>query len=81
MAASLTNLEAFTFVSPQEEPELRVIERAVGKALPRVTLPDFNYSAKAEGRLEIPIAERLAAHRQRRQDAGQRRRGPRRRGS
>jgi ATP-dependent RNA helicase RhlE len=64
--------EAFTFVSPQEEDELRGIERAVGKALPRVTLPDFDYSAKPEGRLEKPLAERLAAHRMRRQDERQR---------
>src|SRR5689334_20612733 len=40
--------EAFTFVSPQEEAELKAIERAVGKALPRVTLPDFDYAATAE---------------------------------
>jgi ATP-dependent RNA helicase RhlE len=53
--------DAFTFVSPEEEGELRGIERAVGKRLPRVTLPDFDYTAKAETRLEIPIAERIAA--------------------
>jgi ATP-dependent RNA helicase RhlE len=64
--------DAFTFVSPQEEADLRVIERAVGKALPRVTLPDFDYSAKPEGRLEKPLAERLAAHRMRRQEERQR---------
>jgi len=69
--AELTG-EAFTFVSPQEEGELKAIERAVGKALPRVTLPDFNYHAKPEGRLEIPIGERLAAHRTRRQGEHQR---------
>ncbi len=52
--------DAFTFVAPEEEGELRAIERAVGKRLPRVTVPDFNYSAKAEAKLEIPIAERIA---------------------
>ena len=52
--------DAFTFVSPQEEGELRNIERAVGKRLPRVTVPDFDYSAKPEGQLEIPLAERIA---------------------
>ncbi|HSB54281.1 MAG TPA: DEAD/DEAH box helicase, partial [Gemmatimonadales bacterium] len=46
--------EAFTFVSPAEEGELRAIERAVGKRLPRVTVPDFNYAARPEGTLEIP---------------------------
>ena len=52
--------EAFTFVSPEEMNDLKAIERAVGKALPRVTLPDFDYAAKPEGKLEIPIAERIA---------------------
>ena len=52
--------DAFTFVSPQEENDLRNIERAVGKRLPRVTVPDFDYSAKPEGQLEIPLAERIA---------------------
>jgi ATP-dependent RNA helicase RhlE len=55
--------DAFTFISPEEEPQLRDIERAVGKRLPRVTVPDFDYTAKAEGKLEIPLAERLAAMR------------------
>ena len=64
--AELTG-EAFTFVSPAEEGELKLIERAVGKALPRVTLPDFNYTAKPHERLEVPVGERLAAHRARRQ--------------
>jgi ATP-dependent RNA helicase RhlE len=53
--------DAFTFVSPDEEGDLRSIERAVGKRLPRVILPDFDYRAKPEGQLEIPIAERIAA--------------------
>jgi ATP-dependent RNA helicase RhlE len=67
--AELTG-EAYTLVSHQEEDELRAIERAIGKKLPRVTLPDFNYGAKPEGKLEIPLGERLAAHRARR--AGER---------
>ncbi len=57
--------DAFTFVAPQEEGELRAIERAIGKRLPRVTVPDFDYSAKAEGQLEVPLAERIAAIRAR----------------
>ena len=52
--------DAFTFVSPQEEGDLKAIERAVGKRLPRVTLPDFDYTAKPQGQLEIPLAERIA---------------------
>jgi ATP-dependent RNA helicase RhlE len=72
--AELTG-EAFTLVSPQEEDDLRAIERAVGKALPRVTIPDFNYAAKQTERFEVPVAERMAKHRAQR---GQRSpRGPR----
>ena len=53
--------DAFTFVSPEEEPDLRAIEKALGKRLPRVTVPDFDYTAKQEERLEVPIGERIAA--------------------
>jgi ATP-dependent RNA helicase RhlE len=52
--------EAFTFVSPDEEAELKLIERAIKKTLPRVTVPDFDYSAKPQAKLEVPIAERIA---------------------
>jgi ATP-dependent RNA helicase RhlE len=53
--------DAFTLVSPEEEGELRSIERALGRRLPRVTVPDFDYKAKSETRLEVPLAERIAA--------------------
>jgi ATP-dependent RNA helicase RhlE len=52
--------EAFTFVSPQEESELRAIERVVGRRLPRVTVPDFDYAARPQAKLEIPLAQRIA---------------------
>jgi ATP-dependent RNA helicase RhlE len=58
--------DAFTFVSPEEEGDLRAIERVVGKRLPRVTLPDFDYDAKPEGRFEVPLEERIAAIRAKR---------------
>jgi ATP-dependent RNA helicase RhlE len=64
--------EAFTFVSREEESDLRNIERAVGRALPRVTLPDFDYAAKPTAALEIPRADRLAAHRAQRSKARER---------
>jgi ATP-dependent RNA helicase RhlE len=35
--------EAFTFVAPEDEADLRAIERAIGKPLPRVLLPEFDY--------------------------------------
>jgi ATP-dependent RNA helicase RhlE len=56
---------AFTFVSPEEESTLKPIERAIGRALPRVTVPDFNYAARPDARLEIPIADRIRAIRAR----------------
>ena len=58
--------DAFTFVSPQEESDLRAIERAVGRALPRISVPGFNYSQAAAERFEVPIGERIAAIRARR---------------
>ena len=62
--AELTG-DAFTFVAREEEGDLKAIERAIGKTLPRVTLPDFDYCARPQGRLEIPLAERIAAIRTR----------------
>jgi ATP-dependent RNA helicase RhlE len=56
---------AFTLVSPEEEDDLRGIEKAIGKRLPRVTVPDFDYTARHEARLEIPLADRIAAIRAR----------------
>ncbi len=53
--------DAFTFVAPDEQEDLRRIERAVGKSLPRVTVPDFDYSARPTARLEVPLAQRIAA--------------------
>jgi len=53
--------DAFTFVAPEEERELRDIERAINKRLPRILVPDFDYAAKEETALEVPLAERIAA--------------------
>ena len=53
--------DAITFVAPDEENDLRAIERAISMRLPRVTVPDFDYKQKPTGRLEIPIHERIAA--------------------
>src|SRR5438132_493392 len=43
--AELTG-SAFTLVAPEEEGSVRSIERAIGKRLPRVTIPDFDYAAR-----------------------------------
>jgi ATP-dependent RNA helicase RhlE len=52
--------DAFTFVSPAEESDMRRIENALGKRLPRITVPDFDYKARPAGRLEASSAERRA---------------------
>ncbi|MEK0431066.1 MAG: hypothetical protein RL139_870, partial [Gemmatimonadota bacterium] len=57
--------EAFTLVSPEEEGDLRAIEKAIGKKLPRRTLPGFDYHHRPVERFEVPIAERIAAIRAR----------------
>jgi ATP-dependent RNA helicase RhlE len=57
--------DAITFVAPEEESDLRNIERAISKRLPRVTVPDFDYSQRPKEKLEIPIQERIAAIRAR----------------
>jgi ATP-dependent RNA helicase RhlE len=57
--AELTG-DAFTFVSPEEENDLRAIERAIGHRLPRVTVPDFDYHARPAAQLEVPLKERIA---------------------
>src|SRR3990172_2872987 len=37
--------EAITFVSPEEENDFRAIEQTLGRSIPRITLPDFDYRA------------------------------------
>ncbi len=61
--------DAFTFVSPDEEPELEAIERHLGRRIERVTLPGFDYRKKPAERLEVPLAERIAAIRAQRAHA------------
>jgi ATP-dependent RNA helicase RhlE len=65
--AELTG-DAITFVAPEEENDLRAIERAISKRLPRITVPDFDYAQKPAEKLEIPIQERIAAIRARKAD-------------
>ena len=60
--------EAFTFVAPEEEGSVRDIERAIGRRLPRVTVPDFDYTARPKTRLEIPLAQRIAEIRARKRE-------------
>ena len=58
---------AFTLVSPEEEGNLKDIEKAIGRRLPRVTVPDFDYSARPQS-LEVPHAQRIAEIRQRKRE-------------
>ena len=48
--------------------DLRAIEQAIGKRLPRVTVADFDYSARATERFEVPIADRIAEIRKRKSE-------------
>lgn len=50
---------AFTFVAPDEEGDLRAIEHVIGKRLPRITVPDFDYKARPQTRFEVPLADRI----------------------
>jgi len=58
--------DACTFVSPDEERTLRSIEQSLGRRLPRQMIPGFDYEKKALERLEVSLAERIAAFRTRR---------------
>jgi ATP-dependent RNA helicase RhlE len=46
--------DSFIMVSPIEEKSLSGIERQIGQRLPRVTLPDFDYSQAAPQRVSPP---------------------------
>src|SRR5437899_8852690 len=43
---------AFSLVCPEEESNLRDIEKAIGNRLPRVTLPDFDYAGRPPQNLD-----------------------------
>jgi ATP-dependent RNA helicase RhlE len=53
--------DAYTFVSPEDEPNIRAIERAVGRKVERRTVAGFDYRAPAaDEKLEVPLGERIA---------------------
>ena len=52
---------AFTLVAPEEESEIRSIERALTSPIERRRLDGFDYRAPNEEALEIPIAQRIAS--------------------
>ncbi|MFZ5786906.1 MAG: DEAD/DEAH box helicase, partial [Acidobacteriota bacterium] len=63
---------AVTFASPDDREAVAAIERAVGRPLSRRTLDGFDYSAQPAGKLEVPIAQRIAAIKAERADARER---------
>jgi ATP-dependent RNA helicase RhlE len=73
--------DALTFVSPADQPLVNAIERAVGRTLTRRHLEGFDYRAQPEGRFEVPVKERIAAHRARRVEERGRGRGKGQRGA
>jgi len=68
-ARAETRGDAFLFVSPEEEGSAARIERAIGKRLPRVMLPGFDYRKKPAEKLEIPLGQRFAVMRGQRSHA------------
>jgi ATP-dependent RNA helicase RhlE len=64
--------DAVTFASPEERPLVDAIERKVGARIQRLTLEGFDYSAKADEPLEVPLQERLAKMRAERSEARRR---------
>lgn len=62
--AELTG-HAFTLIAPDEEPDFRTIEAHVGTRIPRRKVEGFDYAHKPQEKLEVPIAERIAAIRAR----------------
>ena len=47
--------DAFTLMSPEERDDVAAIERFLGRTVPRVLIPDFDYKKRAE---ERPAADR-----------------------
>lgn len=60
--------DAFTFYAPEEKPQIRAIERVLGKSIPQRTLKGFDYDALTKENLEIPLEERIKAIREQRRE-------------
>src|SRR2546426_6375907 len=69
--------EAITFVTPEEEGDLRGIEHALGKPIPRVTLPDFDYRAPPPPKVHAQSGGRRPRESRGGSDRQRWRRGPR----
>jgi ATP-dependent RNA helicase RhlE len=58
--------DAFTLMSPEEQHDVAAIERFLGRSIPRVLVPDFDYKRHADGQ------ERRAQGRHREEGRGER---------
>ena len=67
--------DAFVLVAPDEEKALARIERHIGQRLPRVTLPDFDYS-QAPGRAARPGSRPPRGRKAEDRRAGRKKAGP-----
>jgi ATP-dependent RNA helicase RhlE len=54
--------DAFVLVSPAEQGSLTAIERHIGQRLPRVSLPDFDYSQQGAEGAERPRRRPVEKH-------------------
>jgi len=50
--------DAFTLIAPEEQKQLTAIERFLGRAVPRVILPDFDYKQRPAQRKPAPFPAR-----------------------
>ena len=64
--------DAYTLVAPEEEREVRAIEKALGRPVERRTVKGFDYKAENNEVLEVPLAERIAAIRARKKQERER---------
>ena len=62
---------AFTLGAPEDDGSVRVFELGIGKRLPRVTLPDFDYSASGARPVVRPEPPRAYRDPRRRQNQPQ----------
>jgi ATP-dependent RNA helicase RhlE len=60
--------DAYTLVSRDEEHDLHAIESHMGKRLPRQLVAGFDYEKRPTEKLEVPLAERIAAIRGRKRE-------------
>lgn len=68
--------DAITLVAPEEEADMRGIERILGRSIPRVTLPDFDYMAPPPPKVRAHGAPYHAARRGTAPSGDRRRRRP-----